>query len=237
MWIDDYRLVAHRGLHENGSPVPENSLPAFERAVTRGQGVEFDVHRTRDGRLAVFHDYDLRRMTGVEGVVEEQTLDELRAMRLLGTDCCIPALEEVLEVIGGKVPIILEIKNDKTENVGRLEPLLMKVLAEYQGKLVLESFNPRVVAWLRECAPQYIRGQLACLRDRRDFSFYVRHFLFNPLTQPQFIAYDIDSIDWRVKTNCRRHNVPLIAWTVRTAEQLNKARRLCDGIIYEGLEL
>lgn len=237
MWIDDYRIVAHRGLHENGSQAPENSLPAFQRAVERGRGVEFDVHITRDDRLVVFHDNRLSRMTGAEGLVEESTLAELRELRLLDTSCRIPTLQEVLKVISGRVPIILEIKNDIRKNVGRLEPLLMEELEGYDGKLILESFNPRVVAWLREHAPRYIRGQLACLDKRYDHRFYAKHLLFNPMTQPQFIAFDIDGIDWRLAMQCKMRGVPLIGWTVKTGQQLEKAQRLCSGFIYEGLEL
>lgn len=238
MWIDDYRLVAHRGLHDNATAAPENSLPAFARAVARGHGVELDVHVTLDGELVVFHDNTLARMTGAEGVLEDQTLEELRGLRLLQTDCRIPLLSEVLAVLNGQVPLILEIKNDFKANLGRLESRLIPMLEQYGGKVVLESFNPHVVDWLRAHAPQYVRGQLAC-EDESNWQqmLYVRHFLFNPLTAPQFIAYDIDAIDWKIRTACRRHGIPLIAWTVRTEQQLDKARRLCDGIIYEGLEL
>ena len=237
MWIEDYKLIAHRGLHDNATAAPENSLPAFERALARGVGVELDVHITLDGELVVLHDRALKRMTGADGLVEDWTWEELRSLRLLGTDCRIPRLGEVLALLDGQVPMILEIKNDCKPNLGRLESRLMEMLARYPGKLILESFNPSVVAWLRQHAPRYVRGQLACANPDWEKQLYVKHLMFNPVTAPQFIAYDIDEIDWRLRLACNRHGIPLLGWTVKTPEQLDKARRLCDGIIYEGLEL
>ena len=96
-FIQDYRLVAHRGLHDHANGVPENSLPAFQRAVDRGHAIELDVHITADDRLVVFHDNKLERMTGVPGYLEEWTLQDLKKLRLLGTDARIPTVDELLE--------------------------------------------------------------------------------------------------------------------------------------------
>ena len=237
-FIDHYRQVAHRGLHDRELGIPENSLPAFARAVEHGKAIELDLHATADNRLVVLHDFQLKRMTGVPGIVEEWTLEDLRKLRLQGTDAQIPTLDEVLELVNDRVPLLLEIKSERLGEVGRLEPVLMKRLASYQGEFILEAFNPEVLVWLHRHAPQYIRGQLGNLDDEnRQFKFYSRHLMFNPLSRPDFIAFDIQKIDYKLRLACRKHGLPLLGWTIRTEAELKKADRLCDGVIYEHLEL
>ena len=237
-FIDHYRQVAHRGLHDRELGIPENSLPAFVRAVEQGKAIELDLHATADNRLVVLHDFQLKRMTGVPGIVEEWTLEDLRKLRLQGTDAHIPTLDEVLELVDGKVPLLLEIKSERLGEVGRLEPVLMKRLASYQGEFILEAFNPEVLVWLHRHAPQYIRGQLGNLDDEnKQFKFYSRHLMFNPLSRPDFIAFDIQKIDYKLRLACKKHGLPLLGWTIRTEAELKKADRLCDGVIYEHLEL
>lgn len=237
-FIDHYRQVAHRGLHDRELGIPENSLPAFARAVEQGKAIELDLHATADNRLVVLHDFQLKRMTGVPGIVEEWTLEDLRKLRLQGTDTQIPTLDEVLELVNGRVPLLLEIKSERLGEVGRLEPVLMKRLASYQGEFILEAFNPEVLVWLHRHAPQYIRGQLGNLDDEnRQFKFYSRHLMFNPLSRPDFIAFDIQKIDYKLRLACKKHGLPLLGWTIRTEAELKKADRLCDGVIYEHLEL
>lgn len=107
------RRYAHRGLHCAAEGVPENSLPAFRRAVEAGYGIELDLHLTTDGRLAVFHDDTLDRVCGVSGRVEEKSYEELRQLRLLGTEEYIPLFEEVLEIVAGRIPMIIEVKYQK----------------------------------------------------------------------------------------------------------------------------
>ena len=237
-FIDHYRQVAHRGLHDRELGIPENSLPAFARAVEQGKAIELDLHATADNRLVVLHDFQLKRMTGVPGIVEEWTLEDLSKLRLQGTDAQIPTLDEVLELVNGKVPLLLEIKSERLGEVGRLEPVLMKRLASYQGEFILDAFNPEVLVWLHRHAPQYIRGQLGNLDDEnRQFKFYSRHLMFNPLSRPDFIAFDIQKIDYKLRLACKKHGLPLLGWTIRTEAELKKADRLCDGVIYEHLEL
>lgn len=237
-FIHLFRQVAHRGLHDREQGVPENSLPAFQRAIDCGKAIELDLHATADQQLVVLHDFQLKRMSGVPGIVEEWSLADLRKLRLLGTDCQIPTLDEVLELVDGKVPLLLEIKSERLGDVGRLEPILVRRLASYQGEFILESFNPEVLVWLHRHAPQYIRGQLGNLDDEnRNFKFYSRHLMFNALSRPDFIAFDIQKIDYKLRLACKKHGLPLLGWTIRNEADLKKAERLCDGIIYEHLEL
>lgn len=235
--IEHYRSVAHRGLHDNEGGIPENSLPAFARAAEAGLAVEFDVHITADGQLAVFHDSELKRMTGVPGILEEWSLADLQKLRLLGTEETIPTLDQVLEVVEGRVPMLIEIKCWPQTAVGRLEPVLLQRLLQVRGEFILESFNPKVLLWLRRYAPQYIRGQLGSFDPKYPkFAAFCREALVNPATRPDFVAFDIDDLDEHTCETCRKHQVPLLAWTVKTPQQLEKARRLCDGVIFESIE-
>lgn len=237
-FAEKYRYVAHRGLHNREIGIPENSLPAFARAVEAGKPIELDVHVTADDKLVVFHDEQLKRMTGVPGTLEEWRLSDLRQLRLLDTDCRIPTLDEVLELVDGKVPMLIEIKNVFPENVGRLEPILVERLERYPGEFIIESFNPEVLIWLHRHAPQYIRGQLGELDDEnREFRFYCSHMMFNPLVKPDFIAFNLKQIDYKLRMTCKKKNIPLFGWTVRSEEDLKRARRLCDGIIYEKVDV
>lgn len=237
MLEQQYQLIYHRGKHDKERGIPENSIPAFQRAIADGRGFELDVHITADDQLIVFHDSDLERMTGGKGEVEDLRLEELQELRLLDTDCHIPTLQEVLELNNGQVPMILEVKNYRKENIGRLERKLLQMLKVYPGKLMIESFNPAVLTWLRKNGCPYKLGQLASPQKDWKKDLYFKLFLFNPQVKPDFIAYYIGAADHKLVTACRKRKIPLIGWTIRTAQQLQKARGLCDGIIYEGIEV
>jgi len=190
------RYFAHRGLHTGDGSAPENSLTAFRMAANVGYGVELDVHITLDDQIVVFHDDDLARMTGVEGRIEDYTYEQLQALRLAGTSERIPLLTEVLDVIGGVGPIILEIKS------GNRRALLCEktcaILRDYPGDVCVECFDPRVLHWFRRHAPWYLRGQLAMPPSHYDkqttsrwLAFLCGNCLMNFIGRPQFIAYEI----------------------------------------------
>lgn len=230
---------AHRGLHGEG--VPENSLAAFRAAAANGYGVELDVHLLKDGNLAVIHDSLLNRTTGQAGRVEDLTTGELQNYHLQGTDQTIPELMEVLDVLQGRVPMILELK-PTGENVAQLTEAACRMLKSYQGVYCMESFDPRCIRWLRKNRPDIIRGQLAennfSLRnDAPDIlKFILTHLLCNFMTVPDFVAYRYED---RGATPslwlCRwLYKVRVVAWTLRNAEDYRTARQ--DGWlpIFEG---
>ena len=134
---------AHRGLWDAQSP--ENSLAAFKKAVDAGYGIEFDIHKTRDGHVVVFHDDTLVRMCGVEGKIEDKTLAELRELRLKGTDQQIPTLQEMLALVDGRVPLLVELKGAALDT--SLCPVANEILSQYKGDYMIESFNPLLVRW------------------------------------------------------------------------------------------
>lgn len=182
---------AHRGLHGNG--VPENSIAAFKAALERGYGIELDIHLLKDGTLAVIHDAALKRTTGAEGYIEDLTAADLGKYRLEGTDEIIPTFQQVLELYGGKAPIIIELKPVK--NQAALAEAACKALENYKGAYCIESFDPRCLLWLKKNRPDIIRGHLSqnFMKSQEKLSpvikFLLTHNLLNFLTVPDFVAY------------------------------------------------
>ena len=188
--------IAHRGLYEKDQSIPENSLPAFARAVEKGYGIELDVQFSRDGRLVVFHDDTLDRVCGVASRVDALDWEELKLLRLCDTGERIPLFDEVLALVKGRVPIIVELKNGPRNKV--LCEKTLAALRSYEGETCIESFNPLIVAWFRFHAPSILRGQLAqppSFYRAEGFSgmtsFLLGNLLLNVAARPHFIAYRI----------------------------------------------
>jgi glycerophosphoryl diester phosphodiesterase len=233
-WLRE-RPIAHRGLHDGERP--ENSLEAFEAAVVAEHPIELDVRRLRDGHVVVFHDAELERMTGRPGAVEHQTKGDLASVRLQGTRAPIPLLEEVLELVAGRVPLVIEIKNEG--RVGAPEHALERALREYDGPVALQSFNPLTLAWFREHAPHHPRGQLASDFEDAELAgyerFLLRRLLLAPLSRPDYVGYELRCLPYWAPSLARRLGLPLIAWTVRSQEDLALASRRADNYIFESI--
>ena len=236
-------IFAHRGLYDPDAGIPENSIAAFRRAVKMGFAVEMDLHLTRDGHLIVIHDNDAERMCGVKKRFSEMTLDEVRQLRLKETDEKVPTFDEVLEVIGGRVPLLLEMKSPPEEiRSTAIAEALNARMQDYHGPYCVESFNPLLLRWYKKHAPQVLRGQLAGDYRRREsknlrlalLHFLRSHLLFDFISRPDFICYRHQSdrnISFRVLRSVFR---PLLAaWTVRSKEEFNRLDPDYDGLIFE----
>ena len=215
------RQFAHRGLHDARRGVVENTLPAFIAARDAGLGMELDVQLSADDQIVVFHDDDLARLAGDPRRVRRLTLDELAALPLLGReDARIPTLRQVLDAVGGQVPLLIEVKNGNRN--ARLCRALMKALADYPGAFLVESFNPLIVAWFRFHAPQVIRGQLVdALPGYRPAvnlaaGAFMAGMLSNFLARPDFVAYNANAPRF-FSPHVQRFlfHTPMAAWTVR----------------------
>lgn len=186
------RPYAHRGLW--GGEVPENSLSAFRLAAERGFAIELDVQLSRDGEVMVFHDYTLTRMCKIEQNLAELTAQELGALSLAGTAEGIPTLKEVLAVVDGRVPLLIELKGENG-NVD-LCPRVAEVLADYRGEWCVESFNPLLLRWFKKYRPQVVRGLLSTdlIKEKKNGSrvlnFALSALLLTFLCRPQFHAWD-----------------------------------------------
>jgi len=231
------RFYAHRGLHDNASEAPENSMPAFKKAVEAGYGIELDIQLTKDQQVVVFHDDLLQRVCGVEGKVSDYTYEQLQEFRLCKSEERIPLFTEVLKLVDGKVPLIVEFKgNDSTDT--SLCPVGAEILGNYKGLYCVESFNPLMVAWYRKNRPQVVRGQLA----ERFFSntkktalyFVLQNLLLNFYTKPDFIAYKWSDRKTLAQKLCRRlYGTTAVTWTIQSQEALEVSRKSFDLFIFD----
>lgn len=237
-----YYRYAHRGLHDIKKGIAENTLPAFERAVTLGFGSELDVHLTKDGKLAVIHDSDLERLCGKKMTVEELDYEELCHLDILGTGMHAPLLGQVLELYGGRAPLIVEVKTHKG-NHSELCQAVDEELKGYKGEYCVESFDPRAVRWFKVNSKNTIRGQLSADFLKRGQGTGMPRYqkiglsmLFaNCITSPHFVAYkssDMDNIS--VKTACKLFKAGLFCWTVRSAEEMYTREEDGAAVIFEG---
>lgn len=232
------KYFAHRGLHDNAGDAPENSMAAFCKAVDAGYGIELDVQMTKDGVLVVFHDYTLERMCGAKGTIEDYTYEELQQFTLGVSKEHIPKLEDMLAMVNGRVPLIVEIKSEKKDV--SFCAVVDRMLRAYQGEYCIESFNPLVLLWFRMHHNDIVRGQLASNfrvdgNCRNLLYFFMTHLLMNIFTAPDFIAYNHLFEEEPGRRICRwLYRIPAVAWTIRSREELEKMRGKFDVFIFEG---
>src|SRR4051794_36719279 len=213
--------IAHRGLHAAHEGRPENSLAAFARCCALGFPAELDVRLARDGEVVVFHDRALKRLTGAAGRVEERDAAELRALRLLGTDERVPLLAEVLELVGGRVPLLVELKSGAP--AATLERAVLRVLDGYPGEVAIQSFKLRTVRELDRFEPPHAVGHL-----------WRRRTVPPPGARLEFVGCHAARAPRRAVRRRREAGAVVLAWTVRSTEQAAHVLRFVDNYIFEG---
>lgn len=229
---------AHRGFHNLKEGIPENSLPAFRAAVARGYGIELDVQVTKDGQVVVFHDDLLSRVCGIDLLLREKTYEELTALSLYFTDEKIPLLSQVLKLVDGRVPLLIELKVPLTGQ--RTCALVNDVLKDYKGPYCIESFNTFALFWYRRHRPDVVRGQLSCNLTKTNgcsyiLSFLTKYLLGNFLGRPDFISYCyLDRSNISLRLVRRLYKAPALAWTVESERAYSYAKKYFEGIIFEG---
>ncbi len=239
---------AHRGLHRKPE-IPENSMAAFSRAVEAGYAIELDIHLTADNRMAVIHDSNLTRTAGADLIIEDITLEEAQSHPLEESDERIPAFEDVLEMVAGRVPILVEIKAGKradgtyaTRDLCREATQRLDAYVErYPGALYcIESFSPVAVYWLGKHRPDVVRGQLAEIFNKRRGRFLtwgedllVRNLLVYRIGCPDFVSFCFRD---RALVDLNRYRKPLFLWTLRCQEDVETAERMGAAPIFEGFE-
>ncbi|MGI6239759.1 MAG: glycerophosphodiester phosphodiesterase family protein [Christensenellales bacterium] len=233
------QLFAHRGLFGEGRP--ENSVAAFVHAQDEGYGVEMDIQATRDGQLVVFHDDDARRMAGDPRLIRDMTLAEVQALSIDERGTRIPTLGEVLEAMGERGVLLVEIKS--APNIASLTQKTVECLKGYGGRYVVESFDPLCLYWLRRHAPEIIRGQLVHERApyRRSVgalgAFALSKLLGNVLARPDFVAY---ARGMRHSATIRLQRAlfktPLAAWTIKDAAEVRDLAQRGEMPIFEQVD-
>jgi glycerophosphoryl diester phosphodiesterase len=221
---------AHRGLHGDG--VLENSPAAFEAAIKLGHGIECDVQAAEDGRAFVFHDYELERLTDQTGSIGKLRADDIDKIQLKGGHGKIPRLRETLAQVGGQVPVLIEIKS-RNLLVGPLCLSVRRALEGYGGKAAVMSFNPLVGAWFRKNADHIVRGLVVTEENSKNWRSRIARHRNLWTAQPDFLAYDIRDLPSRFAASQRARGLPIVTWTVRSAEQEKIASLYADEPVYE----
>lgn len=226
-------MYAHRGLHNQD--FPENTLAAFERAKNFGYGIELDVQLTKDQIPVICHDFNLKRVSGIDRQIDTCTYEELKQVKLFNTTYTIPTFKEVLDLIDHKVPLIIEIKQKGINCQTCVK--ICELLDQYQNNFVIESFNPMAMNWFLKNRPNFIRGQLSS-----DFSsdstmhpllrFSLKHLLANVLSRPDFIAYDIVHRK-EFSFQILKHFITTVGWTCKNEKMMEEIKKDYDFIIFE----
>lgn len=229
--------VAHRGLW-NRDGAPENSLASFQLACEAGYGIELDVQLTSDGEAVVFHDDDLKRMTGAEGRVRDRTAADLAELRLAGTDEHIPTLLETLALIGRRSMVHVELKTPYGE-VGPLEQRVHEVLIDHAGPTCVIGFNPYSHAWFADRFPGVLRGLDSYDYKRAPHMNEAQRASFAKLehvsiARPHFLALHVDRLPDERATRFRDEGMPIVTWTIRDPAQWDAVKDHCDNLIFEG---
>ena len=233
-WLTQWEY-AHRGLHSEG--VPENSLAAARLAIARGLGIECDIQRSFDDVPMVFHDWELVRLTDAEGEFEQRTKDELKEINYRGSEERIATLPDLLELVAGRVPLLIEIKSKTGYDVEKSCEAVAAELVSYSGEHAVMSFDPRVARWFHKHSPLTCAG-LVMREDEHGYTqkAWQRRMAYW-IALPDFLAYHIEALpnDWVARL--RRKRLPVLTWTVNSPEMRRRALSRADALISEGAGL
>ena len=236
------RPIAHRGLHDRPKGILENTLSAAEAAIAGGFAIECDVQVTRDGEAVVFHDHNLDRLTDQRGSVRDRAAAELTRIAIAATQDHIPTLQTFLDRIAGRVPLVIEIKS-RFEGDMVLTRRTAEIASRYDGAVALKSFDPAIVALLRDLTPELPRGIVAEARytdpeydhltdeTKREMA----NLLHFPRTEPDFLSWRVGDLPSAAPFLCRHlGRLPVMTWTVRGDDDRRRAREHADQMIFEG---
>ncbi|MDD3383906.1 MAG: glycerophosphodiester phosphodiesterase family protein [Bacilli bacterium] len=234
-FIDKYP-IAHRGFFNNASESPENSLNAFKKAVENKYAIELDLQLSKDLQVVVFHDDDLKRVCNIAKNVRDFNYDELRMIKLMKSNQSMPLFKDVLELVNGKVPLIIELKSIKGMN-NDLLPKVYELIKNYKGDYAIQSFDPTLVSYYRKNYPQIIRGQL--VYDYKDskvqkiLKFLLSHLYLNFLSKPDFINSHLEYFPSKL-IKFKKNGGKVICYTAKNSSQYIKAFDFFDNVIFEG---
>lgn len=243
--LDDafFRLpLAHRALHDVTDGRPENSRAAIKAAILAGYGLEIDVQLSADAQAMVFHDAALDRLTPDTGAVRLRSADALRAVPLKGADETIPDLPEVLALVAGKVPLLIEIKDQDGAmgpEIGALEDAVAAAIAHYNGPLGVMSFNPHSVARMRDVSPSIPRGLVTSAYDPAEWPLSteicdrLRDIPDYDRVEASFISHEVTDLERPRVSELKAKGAGILCWTVTSPEQEVQARRVAQNITFE----
>ena len=223
---------AHRGLHGRGRV--ENSPSAFASAIEAGLGIECDVQRSADGRAVVFHDRELDRLTRETGPVAARTVAELTRMALRGTTEAIPTLRDLLDLVAGRAPLLIELKSRRDRPISPLCRAVLRDLEGYAGPPSVMSFDPRVGHWFAGHSPQTVRGLVVSEANARTLGAALKRRFALWQSRADFLACDVRDLPSRFAAAQRARGKPILTWTVATPALRQRGLAHADGWIAEG---
>lgn len=236
--------IAHRGLHDVTDGRPENSRAAIRAAIAAGYGIEIDLQMTSDAQAMVFHDYDMGRLTGMPGAIRLVSSDQARATPLLGgDDAFIPSLVDVLELVEGRAPLLIELKDQDGAmgmSIGPLERATAAALAGYQGPVALMSFNPNSVAMLADLLPDIPRGIVTSAYDPEEWPLSqavcdrLRGIPDYERTRSCFVSHEVEDLARPRVAELKAAGADILCWTSKSAQQDQEARRVARNVTFEG---
>ena len=209
-------LIAHRGVHN--PKIPENTLPAFVKSVDKNYIIELDIHILKDNTIVVYHDHNLKKLTSVNKVIETLSYEQLSKIKI-NKKYTIPTLKQVIHIVNGNVPILIEVKD--VNNNAKFEEELVKILDNYNGEFAIQSMNPFVIDWFYKNRKDYVIGLI----------------IFNELNYNIVKKYTkkIDFISVYKKQLPFKINKLVLGWTIRNKKEYNKYKNLCDNLICENI--
>ena len=221
-------IIAHRGIYDNNN-IYENTLESFKLAMKQDLIIELDIRLTKDNQLIVFHDNNTKRITKQNKIIEESTYQELNNQDIMH----IPLFSEVLKLVNGKVPLLIEIKPTNKN----IETILMKHLKDYKGEYAIQSFNPKVLYWFKRNYPNILRGQLSYQYKKQKLSsikkFILSNMLLNRITKPHFISYKYNELSPEQIKKLKKKNIRIIGWTITNEREFNHYKKYYDNLICE----
>ncbi|MFN3208776.1 MAG: glycerophosphodiester phosphodiesterase family protein [Roseovarius sp.] len=236
--------LAHRALHDVADGRPENSRAAIAAAMGRGYGIEIDLQLSRDGAAMVFHDYDMARLTGQPGPVQQRAAAALADVPLLGGNEGVPTLDEVLAQVAGRVPLLIELKDQHGQmgvTDGRLEQATAVALRDYDGPVAVMSFNPEMMVRMRDLAPGVARGLVTCDYTEEDWRLLraevrdrLREIPDFDRAGAGFVSHQARDLDRGRVAELQQAGADILCWTIRSPEEEAAARRVAGNITFEG---
>lgn len=224
---------AHRGVH---TEYPENSMPAFSEAIKHQLAIELDIHITKDNQLVVFHDDNLKRMTGANEYIKLLTYEQVKTYTLNNTQYNIPTLKEVFDLVKGSVPILIEIKTNN--DMKRLVPKLKLEIENYNGKVFIQSFNPFVLRRCYKAMPNILRGQLSSYFVGDHLRFYkripIKKLFFKNFSHIDFVSYNVNNLPNKY---VNKMDVPVLAWTIKSQQDYDKAKLNANNMIVDNIDV
>jgi glycerophosphoryl diester phosphodiesterase len=234
-WIKE-KLIAHRGLHSKDKTIPENSIAAISLAMEKGYGIELDINVLKDGTVVVFHDNNLKRLVGKDAYLKDLSVEDLRGLRILNTEEKIPTLSEVLQLVNGKVPLLIELKPLGDNKL--LCEKFIDTISGYKGKYAIHSFNPYIIYWFKKNHPSIIRGQITeffrdDLKMKKITKYLMKTMFFNMFTKPDFINYGIQDLPNKYCDRVYKKGMCVISYASKNQKEFDTVKQHYDNSVFE----